>query len=117
MNVSVACTQPFASSSRLLFGEQYRAPEEFASRDLNEQIDVFSFGSNIYALLTGLWVFYDNDNDAEVQVGDHAPCSLSGATFVALVCSVLSRARFLDDRPGCTWSDLENAHRPKAALY
>jgi hypothetical protein len=34
---------------------------------LDEKIDVFSFGNNIYALLTGLWNFYDNDNDDEVQ--------------------------------------------------
>jgi Protein kinase domain len=46
---------------------QYRAPEEFAAEDLDEKIDVFSFGNNIYALLTGLWNFYDNDNDDEVQ--------------------------------------------------
>lgn len=35
----------------------YRAPEEFAARNLNEQIDTFSFGNNIYAMLTGLWNF------------------------------------------------------------
>jgi len=34
---------------------QYRAPEEFAARNLNEKIDIFSFGNNIYAMLTGLW--------------------------------------------------------------
>lgn len=45
----------------------YRAPEEFAGRDLDEKIDVFSFGNNIYALLTGLWVFYENDDDEVVQ--------------------------------------------------
>ena len=33
----------------------YRAPEEFAALNLNEQIDTFSFGNNIYAMLTGLW--------------------------------------------------------------
>jgi hypothetical protein len=45
----------------------YRAPEEFAAHDLDEKIDIYSFGNNIYALLTGLWVFYDNTNDDEVQ--------------------------------------------------
>lgn len=35
----------------------YRAPEEFAARNLNEQIDTWSFGNNVYALLTGLWNF------------------------------------------------------------
>jgi len=31
----------------------YRAPEEFAAKDLDEKIDVFSFGNNIYSMLTG----------------------------------------------------------------
>jgi len=35
----------------------YRAPEEFAARNLNEQIDTWSFGNNIYAMITGLWNF------------------------------------------------------------
>ena len=29
----------------------YRAPEEFAAEDLDEKIDVFSFGNNIYGLV------------------------------------------------------------------
>ncbi len=29
----------------------YRAPEEFASEDLDEKIDIFSFGNNIYGLV------------------------------------------------------------------
>lgn len=48
-------------------GGNYRAPEEYAVRDLNEQIDVYSFGNNIYSLLLGLWVFYDVDDDEVVQ--------------------------------------------------
>mgnify|MGYP003335426830 CR=1 FL=1 len=35
--------------------------------DLDEGIDVYTFGNNIYALLTGLWVFYDIDDDSVVQ--------------------------------------------------
>lgn len=46
----------------------YRSPEEFSASDLDEKIDVWSFGNNIYALLTGLWVFYENEDDAVVQV-------------------------------------------------
>lgn len=46
---------------------QYRAPEEYDEDYLNEQIDVFSFGNNIFGLLTGLWVFYDVDDDGVVQ--------------------------------------------------
>ncbi len=45
----------------------YRAPEEFDEDYLNEKIDVFSFGNNIYGLLTGLWVFYDIDDDKVVH--------------------------------------------------
>jgi len=45
----------------------YRSPEEYTPTNLNEAIDVFSFGNNIYALLTGLWVFYDTDDDSVVQ--------------------------------------------------
>mmetsp|Transcript_2823 Transcript_2823/g.5888 ORF Transcript_2823/g.5888 Transcript_2823/m.5888 type:complete len:687 (-) Transcript_2823:20-2080(-) len=45
----------------------YRSPEEFAIKNLDEKIDVFSFGNNIYALLTGLWNFYDVDDDGEVH--------------------------------------------------
>lgn len=42
-------------------GGDYRAPEEYRDDNLNEKIDVWSFGNNIYALITGLWVFYDVD--------------------------------------------------------
>ena len=45
----------------------YRAPEEFAAFDLDEKIDVYSMGNNIYGLLTGLWVFYENEDDGVVQ--------------------------------------------------
>lgn len=34
---------------------------------LDEKIDIYSFGNNLYALLTGLWVFYENDDDKVVQ--------------------------------------------------
>ncbi|KAI2488633.1 protein kinase [Fragilaria crotonensis] len=45
----------------------YRSPEEFAGRDLNEKIDIFSFGNNMYSLMTGLWPFYENEDDGFVQ--------------------------------------------------
>lgn len=48
--------------------DQYRAPEENRDDWLDEKIDIFSFGNNIYGLLTGLWVFYENDDDIVVQV-------------------------------------------------
>jgi len=46
---------------------QYRAPEEYAVKNLNEQIDTFSFGNNIYVMLTGLWNFYETDDDGVNQ--------------------------------------------------
>jgi len=45
----------------------YRSPEEYTGEDLDEKIDVFSFGNNVYALLTGLWPFYENEDDTFVQ--------------------------------------------------
>jgi serine/threonine protein kinase len=38
---------------------QWRAPEEYRDVPLNEKIDVFSIGNNIYALLTGMEPFAD----------------------------------------------------------
>lgn len=35
-----------------------RSPEELTGDDQNEKKDVYSFGNNIYTLLTGLWPFY-----------------------------------------------------------
>ncbi|KAL7544377.1 hypothetical protein ACHAWF_007762, partial [Thalassiosira exigua] len=48
---------------------QYRAPEEYdhKNKNLNEQIDTFSFGNNIFTMLTGLWNFYDQDDDGVTQ--------------------------------------------------
>jgi hypothetical protein len=34
---------------------QYRSPEEFQGHDLDEKIDIFSFGNNIYGLV-GPWI-------------------------------------------------------------
>lgn len=47
---------------------QYRAPEEYWDWPLNEKIDVYSFGNNIYALLTGLYPFYVFDGYHEDKV-------------------------------------------------
>lgn len=43
----------------------YRAPEEYWNKPLNEKIDVYSFGNNMYALLTGLWPFYDETDSGK----------------------------------------------------
>lgn len=34
---------------------------------MNEKIDIFSFGNNIYSAMTGLWPFYENEDDEVVQ--------------------------------------------------
>uniref|UniRef100_A0A7S4ARX9 Protein kinase domain-containing protein n=2 Tax=Pseudo-nitzschia australis TaxID=44445 RepID=A0A7S4ARX9_9STRA len=45
----------------------WRSPEEYFDSDLNEQVDVFSLGNNMYSLLTGLWIFYDEDDEDNVR--------------------------------------------------
>jgi len=45
----------------------FRAVEEFKDDPLDEKIDVWSFGNMVYGLLTGLWVFYDTEDDEAVQ--------------------------------------------------
>jgi len=45
----------------------FRSIEEFKNDLLDEKIDVWSFGNIVYGLLTGLWVFYDTEDDHVVQ--------------------------------------------------
>lgn len=45
----------------------WRAPEEYHDDPLNEKIDVYSLGNNMYALLTGVSVFYDEEDIDQVQ--------------------------------------------------
>jgi hypothetical protein len=42
-------------------------PKSLREKDLNEKIDIFSFGNNVYSLMTGLWPFYENEDDLVVQ--------------------------------------------------
>uniref|UniRef100_A0A7S3PTU5 Protein kinase domain-containing protein n=1 Tax=Chaetoceros debilis TaxID=122233 RepID=A0A7S3PTU5_9STRA len=55
-------------------GGEYRAPEEYRDGFLNEKIDVYSFGYNIYGMLTGLFVFYQypdiHQKDLEKKILD-----------------------------------------------
>lgn len=46
---------------------QWRSPEEYFDNPLDEKVDVFSLGNNIYGLLTGLQVFYDEHETEKVQ--------------------------------------------------
>ena len=53
----LSCPNPchfdiFCGRSGYACFRQYRAPEEFDSKDLDEQIDVFTMGNNIYALVS-----------------------------------------------------------------
>lgn len=48
-------------------GGDWRAPEEYADERLNEKIDVWSFGNNVYSVLTGLWVFHSIDSYKEIK--------------------------------------------------
>ena len=50
------------------FLHQWRSPEEYYDKPVNEQIDIFALGNNFYSILTGLWPFYDTDSDKEVKV-------------------------------------------------
>jgi len=45
----------------------YRAPEENEDRFLDERLDVYSLGNNLYTLLTGLWNYYSVDDDEVAQ--------------------------------------------------
>uniref|UniRef100_A0A7S4SHB5 Protein kinase domain-containing protein n=1 Tax=Ditylum brightwellii TaxID=49249 RepID=A0A7S4SHB5_9STRA len=40
----------------------YRSYEEYWDLRINEKIDVLSMGNNIYALLTGQWIYPDSDD-------------------------------------------------------
>jgi hypothetical protein len=40
---------------------------EYSAQDLDEMIDIYPFGNNIYSLLHGLWVFYENEDETVVQ--------------------------------------------------
>ena len=44
---------------RLFLHRQWRAPEEYFDDPLDEKIDIFSLGNNLYATLTGLYPFYN----------------------------------------------------------
>lgn len=44
----------------------YRAPEEFDAKDLDEQIDVFTFGNNIYALVSYSPILHGEMNCSKV---------------------------------------------------
>jgi len=45
----------------------WRSPEEYFDHDLTEEVDVFSLGNNMYSILTGLYVFYDEEDDEKVK--------------------------------------------------
>ncbi len=48
-------------------GGDWRAPEEYLDDALDEKIDVFSFGNNLYSLLTGAFVYYFEDDYKKIK--------------------------------------------------
>jgi serine/threonine protein kinase len=48
----------YCKKNRGSWGGMYRSPEEFYGYAIDEQVDIYSFGNNIYTLITGLWPFY-----------------------------------------------------------
>jgi hypothetical protein len=48
-------------------GGDWRAPEEYLDDPLDEKIDVFSFGNNVYSILTGAFVYYFEDNFKNIK--------------------------------------------------
>jgi serine/threonine protein kinase len=51
---------------------------------LNEKIDVWSLGNNMYSLLTGLTPFYDTSNDTVRERERHAVCDCLAVLFTTL---------------------------------
>jgi serine/threonine protein kinase len=43
----------------------WRSPEEYYDDPLDEKVDVYSLGNNMYSVLTGLWVFYDSTSERD----------------------------------------------------
>ncbi len=46
----------------MILKTKWRSPEEYFDYDLDEQVDVYSFGNNMYSVLTGLYPFYDEES-------------------------------------------------------
>ena len=42
---------------------KWRSPEEYFDKPVTEQIDIFSLANNFYSILTGLYPFYDLEDD------------------------------------------------------
>ena len=62
------------------FDFQWRSPEEYYDARLNEKTDIFSLGNNFYTILTGVYPFYEERNEKEVQV-----CTTECTGFVITV--------------------------------
>lgn len=45
----------------------WRAPEEFKDLPLDEKIDVWSLGNNMYSVLTGYYPFFNVESDKKIQ--------------------------------------------------
>jgi serine/threonine protein kinase len=69
---NVKSNKAYCKTDRGAWGGMYRAPEEFRGDYIDEQIDVYALGNNLYTLLTGLWPFYEDKPYGVVQKKIHA---------------------------------------------
>lgn len=51
------------------YGGDYRAPEEYRDdgADVDETVDIWPMGNLIHTLFTGLWPYYDLDDEEDIQ--------------------------------------------------
>ena len=52
----------------------FHSPEEISNEVIDEKVDVYLLGSMIYAVLTGLWIHTNIEDDDLIQVSDHFFC-------------------------------------------
>ena len=48
--------------------KQWRSAEEYFDRGLNEKVDVYSLGNNMFGVLLGVAPFWDVEHTKEIQV-------------------------------------------------
>lgn len=56
--------------SFLFYCEQWRAPQEYLDKPLNEKIDVWSLGNNFFSLLTGYYPFPNIEKGEIIRVSE-----------------------------------------------
>lgn len=59
--------QEYCKYERGQGGGDWRSPEEFASNPLDEKVDIFAMGINIFTLVTGYYIFPELSTSREVR--------------------------------------------------